>query len=247
MISRWTDLNLDKYKRDFQSNSPKHIIMDNLLNKNVIRKIEDEMDQNLNWGSDEHNNSKHKQFVQNINDMPLWIKNVCKYFNSKEFTDKLSYITGYKNIIADNSFSGGGCHRTLSGGFLNVHHDYTNFDSFMGNWDDIVAEEGIPKIAGQKLYRHLNLLIYINEEWLPEWGGNLEIWSNDLKEIIKEVEFKQNNSILFAIDGVPHGYPTPIKCPKDVARKSLAFYYFTTEPTLNNYERAFWKNGEELR
>ena len=247
MLNRVTYENVENYKRSFQGSSPRYVIMDNILKKNVIRKIEEEMDYDLNWWGDDHNNSKDKQYVQDMNSMPPMIKKVCQYFNSKDFLDYLSYITGYKNIISDNSLSGGGCHRTLSGGFLNVHHDYTNFDSFMGKWEDVADEYGMPDIAGQKLYRHLNLLIYVNEEWLPEWGGDLQIWSNDLKHMINEVIFKGNNSILFAIDGVPHGYPNPIKCPTDVARKSLAFYYYSTEPTINDYERAYWKIGEEYR
>ena len=220
--------------------------MDGIINKNIIRKIEQEMDYDMNWTGDDHENSKDKQYVQDLNVMPPMIKKTCQFFNSKEFTDYLSYVTGYRDIVADDSLSGGGCHRTLSGGFLNVHHDYTDFDSFVNKIWKLSNVDGLPKITGRKLYRHLNLLIYINEYWSPEWGGDLEIWSSDLKQVEKWVNFRQNNSVLFAIDGVPHGYPNPITCPTDVTRKSLAFYYYTTEPTINDYDRAYWKDGQIL-
>ena len=221
-----------------------HIVIDNFLNNNVVEQVEEEMSQEMHWVSDDHNHSQKKQSMQIIGQMPPMVKSVCYFLNSKPFVDFLCYVTGHKNVIVDESLNGGGMHRTLRGGFLNVHHDYTDFDKFHDQWYNPNSK---PKILGRGLYRHLNLLIYINDEWKSEWGGDLEFWSPDLKQKIKEVKFEKNKAILFGIDGVPHGYQKPLECPEDTFRKSLAFYYYTTQPTINSYDRAHWKVGEELK
>ena len=86
MLSRTTYQNIDSYKASFQNSSPKHVVMDGILNKNIIRKIEQEMDYDMNWTGDDHENSKDKQYVQDLNVMPPMIKKTCQFFNSKEFT-----------------------------------------------------------------------------------------------------------------------------------------------------------------
>ena len=58
---------------------------------------------------------------------------------------------------------GGGLHRSLGGGYLNVHADFTAHH------------------VHQHWRRRVNLLLYLNREWQPEWGGDLELWSKDME------------------------------------------------------------------
>src|SRR6185503_12943218 len=63
------------------------------------------------------------------------------------------------------------------------------------------------------------------------WGGDLELWSKDMEQCERTVTPVGNRMLLFTTDeDAYHGHPDPLSCPPDVARQSLALYYFTEEP-----------------
>ena len=133
---------------------------------------------------------------------------------SASFISKLSELTGIKPLYPDIGLHGGGWHMSGKGGSLAVHLDYSIH----------------PKL---NLQRKLNLIIYLEEDYNPEWGGSLQFWSHDeenkkpLKKI-KEIEPIFNNAILFdTTQHSWHGFPEPINPPKGKMRKSFAVYYMT--------------------
>ena len=99
----------------------------------------------------------------------------------------------------------------------------------------------------QRMYRKLNLLIYLNEEWETSWGGSLELWHPDLSGQFKEIDLQYNRAVLFNIDNAPHGHPDPLSCPAGESRRSLAFYYYSATPPDNKlYDRAHWLRDGKL-
>jgi hypothetical protein len=115
---------------------------------------------------------------------------------------------------------GGGMHQTESGGFLNMHADFS-MHHYQKRWR-----------------RRLNLIVYLNEGWDPAWGGALELWDASMKACVKKVEPLLNQALLFQTERKSfHGYPDPIRCPAGVRRKSLALYYYTELPA-ESHERA---------
>jgi Rps23 Pro-64 3,4-dihydroxylase Tpa1-like proline 4-hydroxylase len=74
------------------------------------------------------------------------------------------------------------------------------------------------------------LLIYLNEYWQKEWGGNLELWTINPSHKFVEVEPIFNRAVLFDIEDAPHGHPIPLNTPDHIDRYSLALYYFIDEP-----------------
>lgn len=235
MLSNYTHNNIEKYGRDYQTDDPfPHIVIDEFMSKTFIKDLELEMqyvsaNEQWRYETEEHYDQVLKRWIREPNYMSPLLKSACNYFSSQEFIDILERITGFKNLVADPNLYGGGFHETGSGGRLEIHHDFT---------DHI--------IMGNQMYRQVNLLIYLNEDWDPSWGGQLELWSRDVKEMVKQIDLHQNRAVIFSIDGAPHGHPHPLACPGDVTRKSLAFYYYTVEPTKNHYTRAMWKRGETL-
>lgn len=134
-------------------------------------------------------------------------------FSSPRFVRFLERLTGFDGLLADRSLDGGGLHRSLPGGYLNVHADFTTHH------------------VHQHWRRRVNLLLYLNEEWRPEWGGDLEIWSRDMSHCVERVRPTGNRVLLFTTaDDSFHGHPDPLACPEGTARQSLALYYFTEEP-----------------
>jgi hypothetical protein len=137
--------------------------------------------------------------------------------NSKEFIRQLQKITGIPKLYPDIGLHGGGLHIHGTGGKLNVHLDYSIH----------------PKL---KLQRKLNLIIYLEENWNPEWGGNLELWSHNKEKNRPDKRFATidnvfNRAVLFdTTKNSWHGFPEPLTCPENKYRKSLAVYYLTDPP-----------------
>lgn len=93
-----------------------------------------------------------KQYCSNMEKLPESVKCIIYEASSPRFLRWLEDLTGEVGLIPDPYLEGGGVHRIKPGGFLKVHADF--------NWNGRL-----------KLYRRLNVLIYINPGWKEEWGG----------------------------------------------------------------------------
>jgi hypothetical protein len=115
--------------------------------------------------------------------------------------------TAIEDLIPDNELFGAGLHCIPQGGFLNMHVD---FNKHPKGW-----------------HRRVNMLIYLNEDWKPEWGGQLQLGC-DNPIMIDPV---WNRCVIFeTTEDSWHGHPEPLKCPTDRQRRSLALYFYTKEP-----------------
>ena len=140
------------------------------------------------------------------------LRSILDELNSPRFVDFVSSLIGIDHLIPDPSLEGGGLHQSGTGGFLNIHADFTVHPH------------------NRKWQRRANILLYLNDDWKPEYGGDLELWSADMKECVEKVTPLANRVLIFTTDATSfHGHPEPMTCPEDVSRQSLALYYFTIE------------------
>jgi Rps23 Pro-64 3,4-dihydroxylase Tpa1-like proline 4-hydroxylase len=161
-----------------------------------------------------HVNEK-KHGLNKMDLIPPFIQEVIKNLNSDEFVAILSRLTGIKGLMADPSLEGGGLHQSRRGGFLNIHADFT-VHPHKRNWR-----------------RRVNLLVYLNEDWKPEYRGELELWSRNMAQCEQKILPLFNRCVIFNTDEDSyHGLPDPIQCPEDMTRKSIALYYFTEEENI---------------
>jgi Rps23 Pro-64 3,4-dihydroxylase Tpa1-like proline 4-hydroxylase len=145
---------------------------------------------------------------------PLY-KRFYDYLFSAEFLRAMSAISGIPDLIGDISLYGGGTHENLNGQELDPHVDF-NY------------------VQGGGAHRRMNLLIYLNKGWEPEWGGAIELHSNprdpDTNEI-KAFNVDFNKALLFETNEYSwHGFPR-IQLPPELAttrsRKCLSIYLYT--------------------
>ena len=133
---------------------------------------------------------------------------------SVDFIEKLSKITGISPLYPDIGLHGGGWHMHSKNGNLAVHLDYSIH----------------PKL---NLQRKLNLIVYLEEDYDPAWGGSLQLWSHNKDNKrplnkVKEIEPIFNKAIIFDTTQKSwHGFPEPIHPPEGKMRKSFAVYYMT--------------------
>lgn len=156
-------------------------------------------------------NERLKVQVTDRTRFPNPVGRLCDELNSHEFLSALEYITGIPNLKSDEQLAGGGMHVTGSGGLLDVHVDF-NY------------------IADRKLHRRLNILVYLNENWDAQWGGNIELWDSDVRNCMQSFPPVLNRCLVFETSENSYHGVTPVACPKGVMRKSFAAYYYTTEP-----------------
>ena len=129
---------------------------------------------------------------------------------SPEFLELLSDLFEMPNLLADEALIGGGIHETGPRGHLDVHVDF-NY------------------LSDRELHRRLNILVYFNKGWKPEWGGNIELWDKDVKNCVHSFSPIFNRCVVFETNHVSFHGVTAVKCPETTARKSFAAYYYTRE------------------
>ncbi|MEN0003282.1 MAG: 2OG-Fe(II) oxygenase [Bacteroidota bacterium] len=175
---------------------------------NAFPKVEDQ-----GWIHYIHVNEK-KHGLNKMDRIPTFLQAVIRELNSPAFVKVLSELTGIPGLKADPSLEGGGLHQTQRGGFLNIHADFT-VHPHKRNWR-----------------RRVNVLVYLNQDWEPNYKGELELWTRDMKECAAKISPVFNRCVIFNTDDDSyHGLPEPIQCPQDMTRKSVALYYFTEEDT----------------
>lgn len=147
--------------------------------------------------------------------MPPAMEQACSFFNSGSFLRFLEAITGISGLIADPYLEGGGLHRTQRGGFLKLHTDF--------NWNRQL-----------RLHRRINVLLYLNHGYQPDWDGRLLLSADPRRESLEQmtaIEPRANRLVIFNTnDRTFHGHPTPHRFPYGYPRTSLAFYYYTASP-----------------
>lgn len=141
-------------------------------------------------------------------------RNLFAFLNSEPVLRFIESITGIDKLIPDPYFSGGGYHETKAGGLLGIHADFR------------INKE-------LNLNRRINMIIYLNEEWKPEWGGALELWDKSMTSVQESVLPILNRCVIFNTDQDSfHGHPDPLTCPDSVSRKSIALYYYTASESV---------------
>ena len=231
-------INLDLSKQlsnQYQEAQPfPHIVIDKFLPETILNSVLDEFNKNENWWYDRVKWTEPYQVnkfywphdIETANNMPNdlpTISALVNYLNSPVMLKYLEELTGISNLISDELLMGGGLHKITSGGKLAIHKDY--------NVHPV-----------KKMYRRLNLLIYLNKDWKQEWEGNLELWDKDHTKLEVSVEPLFNRAVIFTISEESlHGHPVPLNTPENVSRNSIALYYCTeVNPSDNEHSVVFY-------
>lgn len=121
------------------------------------------------------------------------------------FLRALEKVTGIPKLLPDPYLVGGGLHLSGPGGILAPHTDFHIYDAM-------------------DLYRRVNVLVYLNEDWDESFGGCLEV--GDLSKDGALVVPGWGRVMIFTTDDKSvHGFPKPIV--EGRWRRSVALYYYT--------------------
>jgi len=204
---------IDELAASYRSNVPfPHLAFEGFLENAAATQVAHEFPSHADdhWIRYRHVN-ENKASTDRWDDFPPIVTAIIHEMNSPRFLALISKLTGIEGLLADPDIEGGGMHQAWTGGFLNVHTDFTMHRQ-KPTWR-----------------RRCNLILYFNENWDPDWGGSLQLWESHMKQTIEMVPCHLNNAVLFNTPNALHGFPDPLTCPEDRSRKSLQWYYYTVD------------------
>lgn len=189
-----------------------HIAIDNFLPTELLRRVVSEFPSRQE-GRFADAQSRLKTGYQLEKITSRFITHLMYALNSAQMLTFVEKLTGIDGLLPDPYFAGAGLHETARGGHLSIHADFN-------------VNERL------RLLRRVNLIIFLNEDWNEEYGGNLELWDRQMKERKASVPPTIGNAVLFNTDSDAfHGHPEPLDCPDGVFRRSIALYYYVAPMT----------------
>jgi Rps23 Pro-64 3,4-dihydroxylase Tpa1-like proline 4-hydroxylase len=222
---------IEELKNQFSNGEPyENIVIDNFLNTDYAEKIYNLFPNHFeNWYKYE-NPLEVKYAFDNINILPLDLKNYFYLLSSDKIISIFSKITNIHDLEHDEYLHGAGLHAHPKYGRLNVHLDYEKHPN-----------------SGKE--RRINIILFLSKNWHPLWNGANELWNSDVSKCIKKTDIAFNRAIIFKTNDISwHGLHDPILCPENIFRKSLAYYYVSplSKNKLDYRKKAtFIKKAEE--
>src|SRR5688572_6732331 len=147
----------------YQSASPfAHGVFENFLPEVLARALSQAFPApgDISWVERDNANNR-RRYQHDETRLPALLREMLREFNSRQFVLFLETLTGIDNLIPDPYFIGGGVHISGTGDFLKVHADF--------NWHHKL-----------QAYRRVNALLYLSDDWKPEWKGALEFWNKEM-------------------------------------------------------------------
>jgi Rps23 Pro-64 3,4-dihydroxylase Tpa1-like proline 4-hydroxylase len=202
---------VEDYAREFKAARPfPHLVIDEFLPPETIKTLIATFPQPGEEPWISYRTQREKKFaLEDESLMPEAALTVLRDLNGQAFVNFLEKVTGIEGLVPDPHFRGAGLHQIARGGLLKVHADFNLH----------------PRL---RLQRRVNALLYLNEDWDPSYGGDLELWDAEMSQAVTKVRPLANRLMIFRTDpGNFHGHPEPLACPEGRYRRSLAWYYYT--------------------
>jgi Rps23 Pro-64 3,4-dihydroxylase Tpa1-like proline 4-hydroxylase len=194
----------------YQSATPgSHLVLDGLFDPQLLRSVSGEFPSHPSWAKVER--ADRELCFRSINNMPFGPA-ADSYFaaiNSACFLCYLQALTGIDDLVADVTVQRGGLHETRSGGYFKVHRDFSYHRT-----NDL-------KVA-------LIVVTYLNEDWRPEFRGDLELW-NETGCARSIAPLFGRTVIMGSPDRTYHGHPDPLNVPPGMSRRSVAAYFYVNQ------------------
>jgi Rps23 Pro-64 3,4-dihydroxylase Tpa1-like proline 4-hydroxylase len=128
------------------------------------------------------------------------------------FLAYIEALTGVTNLVADPTHAWSGVHASRPGSFSAIHRDFVHHPV-------------------TNLWHRVNVLLYLNTDWLEEYGGDLELWPENMSGCGDRVAPTAGTLVVFETHyGTLHGVPDPVRGPGQRPRLSLASYYYSEDP-----------------
>jgi len=224
------ETNKEKLRMDYLLAKPfPHLIIDNFCDPQKIESLYNKIPELENKSRD-YMFANNKFEKSNYKELGPEFEELYDDLSSKRMNDFLSFIAN-EDIFVDPKNHGGGLHQGKKNSFLDMHLDF-NYHPLHKGW-----------------YRNMNLLLYLNKDWKPEYKGQLKLVDLRTGEE-KDLEVPFNRMIIQQTRAYTlHGYDMT-NFPENKYRTSVATYAYTIHKTLVEKPRTTdWvvKNGQPVK
>jgi Rps23 Pro-64 3,4-dihydroxylase Tpa1-like proline 4-hydroxylase len=186
-----------------------HVVIDNFFDEAVLDRVVEDFPTAEQFYQKFNNAREIKYATRSELEIPPFARTLIHSLNSGTFISFLEDVTGIDGLVADPHLWGGGFHELPRGGKLAIHTDF-NFHKKLN------------------LDRRVNVLIYLNRNWVEAYGGQFEAWRPNGSQAEARYLPIFNRLVIFGTtDFTFHGNPEPVVCPEGMSRKSIAMYYYT--------------------
>lgn len=200
-------------KRMFKSSVDKvgvrYCYLDNLLPENLALQIYNCFPEKEKMR--EMSSFREKKYTsKNFDQFNLLLSDVTFAIQEPTVIQIIEEITGIKNQQADATLYAGGLSLMDKYSFLNPHIDNSHEQT-------------------RSFYRTLNLLYYVSPDWKLEYGGNLELWDNKVKENVTIVS-RFNRLVIMETN--PWSWHSVSPIVVDKKRACVSNYYFSVDSPI---------------
>jgi Rps23 Pro-64 3,4-dihydroxylase Tpa1-like proline 4-hydroxylase len=210
LLREFSDSEFVEMRKTFAAAEPfPHIVIDDFLNEQARDRLSDFPSKAWPyWNTTTEGFQKAKHYCNDITKIPSACGALIRECNEPAFLSAVEHITGIDQIIADPYLEGGGLHASSEGGVLVPHTDFHYYERL-------------------HMFRMVNLIVYLNEEWGANDGGNLELYKRGDSTPTVSVVPRFGRAVIFKTDDQSiHGFSTPVGPGK--WRKSVAIYYYNS-------------------
>jgi 2OG-Fe(II) oxygenase superfamily len=217
MLNPRLQADVDVLAARFRQRDPfRHIVIDDFLTPDFCKQLLSE------FPAFERGNARNeagelgkKSTIEKIRGLGPSYTALDNLIQTRGFLDFIGHITGIAELLYDPWYFGGGTHENRHGQDLDAHVDFNRHPV-------------------ERWHRRLNLIVYLNPEWNPEWGGCLDLHSDPRSPDNRTIPIAPlyNRAVIFeTTEWSWHGFK-PIDLPqdkRDVSRRSIALYFYTKD------------------
>jgi hypothetical protein len=201
------EANKEKLRMEYLLAKPyPYLVIDNFCEKDKLERMYNSIPELKNKSRDYV--FAHNKFEKsNYRELGPEFEELYTELSSERMNRFLSYISN-EEIFVDPANHGGGLHQGRKNSFLDMHLDF-NYHPLHKGW-----------------FRNMNLLLYLNKDWKPEYKGHLKLVDLRTGEA-KELEVPFNRMIIQQTRAYTlHGYDIT-NFPDHNYRTSVATYAYS--------------------
>ena len=210
-VARLQDIASVRHREFVRAEPTPHTVIDDFISPQLLAKAVEEFPapgRDVSWKTRGRSDNQRGKFGSNdVERFGPLLTALIGELTSPALTHVIETLTGNRNLTPDSSFAGGGLQQTVRGGHLRVHRDFTRHKKL-------------------NTERRINLILFLNQDWLEGYGGHLELWSKDMLCCRQRFLPTGGRCVIFDTADAPHGHPYPLTCPPGMARKSIALHYY---------------------